>query len=71
MEINVKNISEILTPIILEAGKIMLSAHADEARDVSEKGSAANFVTVYDVKIQEFLISEIKKDRSIKAMLRS
>lgn len=62
MEINVKNISEILTPIILEAGKIMLSAHADEASDVSEKGSAANFVTVYDVKIQEFLISEIKKE---------
>ena len=56
-----KNIKDILTPIILEAGSIMLSAHADETRDVSEKGSAANFVTVYDVKIQDFLISEIKK----------
>lgn len=55
------NIGEIVTPIVLEAGKIMLSAHADEAHDVSEKGSAANFVTVYDVKIQEFLLSEIKK----------
>lgn len=56
-----KTIGEILTPIIMEAGQIMLSAHADEARDVSEKGSTANFVTVYDIKIQEFLISEIKK----------
>ena len=56
-----KSIGEILTPIILEAGKIIKSAHADEERDVTEKGSAANFVTVYDVKIQEFLISEIKK----------
>ena len=54
-------LGDTITPIILEAGQIMLSAHADEARDVSEKGSAANFVTVYDVKIQEFLISEIKK----------
>lgn len=56
-----KDIGKKLTPIILEAGKIMRAAHADEAHDVSEKGSAANFVTVYDVKIQEFLISEIKK----------
>ena len=40
-----KTIGEILTPIIMEAGQIMLSAHADEARDVSEKGSTANFVT--------------------------
>ena len=56
-----KNIGDILKPIILEAGKIMLSAHADESRDVSEKGSSANFVTVYDVKIQDFLINEIKK----------
>ena len=55
------NIGDVLTPIIIEAGKIMLSAHADESRDVSEKGSSANFVTVYDVKIQEFLINEIKK----------
>ena len=55
------DIEKILNPIILEAGRIMISAHADESRDVSEKGSAANFVTVYDVKIQEFLISEIKK----------
>jgi len=56
-----ENISEILIPIIREAGRIMLSAHANEERDVSEKGSTANFVTVYDVKIQEFLITEIKK----------
>lgn len=56
-----KGIGNKLIPIILEAGRIMLSAHTDEAHDVSEKGSAANFVTVYDVKIQEFLISEIKK----------
>lgn len=59
MENKIKAIEE----IILRAGQIVLSAHDQEkAENVSEKnGDAANMVTKYDVAVQDFLISEIKK----------
>lgn len=54
---------KILTELLREAGKIMLSAHLEEDNSdgaVSEKTGSANFVTKYDVAVQEFLINEIK-----------
>ena len=58
-----KNIDKLLLPLILKAGKIMTGAHDIEAGDaVSEKGGdSANMVTVYDVAVQNFLMSEISK----------
>lgn len=43
-----------------EAGRVMLSAHGVEG-DVSVKAGSANFVTVYDVRIQNFIIDEIRR----------
>ena len=50
-----------ILPIIREAGKIILSARGmyDESK-VNCKEGAANFVTEYDVQVQEFLIGAIK-----------
>lgn len=58
-----ENFGEILCPILVKAGEIMLSAHHIESDgSVKEKsGDAANLVTVYDVAVQDFLLSEIKK----------
>ena len=58
-----KNIEKLLLPMIREAGKIMLRAHDIESGDaVSEKGGdSANMVTVYDVAVQNYLMSEITK----------
>ena len=57
-----KSISEILIPLILDAGKQMKRAHDVEAESaVNAKSGTANFVTVYDVQIQSFLMREIKK----------
>ena len=54
------NYTEILLPIIKEASKIMLSAHDVEGENaVSTKAGFANFVTVYDNRVQDYLISEI------------
>ena len=57
------NYSDILLPLIRQAGEIMLSAHDIEADgNVSDKmGDAANMVTVFDVAVQNFLINEITK----------
>ncbi|MBR6773024.1 MAG: inositol monophosphatase [Clostridia bacterium] len=55
---------KIITDIIKRAGKIMLSAHLEEDNSdgaVSEKWGSANFVTKYDVAVQDFIMSEIKK----------
>ena len=49
-----KNLENLLLPLILEAGKIMTGARDIEGA-VSEKGGdAANMVTVYDVAVQNF-----------------
>lgn len=55
--------SNVLIPIIREAGKIMLSAHkVEDEGAVSEKyGDPANLVTTYDLAIQDFLLTEVKK----------
>lgn len=57
------NYSDIILPLIRQAGEIMLSAHDIEADgNISDKmGDAANMVTVYDVAVQNFLITEITK----------
>lgn len=56
-----KQITDTLSSLILKAGEIMLKAHDIESGDhMSEKaGDAANLVTVYDVAVQNFLITEI------------
>ena len=52
---------EALLSLVKQAGQIMLEAHKIGVDGkVSEKGDAANLVTVYDVRVQEFLIREIK-----------
>ncbi|MBO5967577.1 MAG: inositol monophosphatase [Clostridia bacterium] len=56
-----KNLENLLLPLIREAGKIMTGARDIEGA-VSEKGGdAANMVTVYDVAVQNFLMNEISK----------
>lgn len=55
------NADKLLLPLIREAGKIMTGARDIEGA-VSEKGGdAANMVTVFDVAVQNFLMSEISK----------
>lgn len=54
-----ENLTQILSPIIKRAGEIVLSAHG--VFDAKTKGGDGNFVTVYDEKVQAFLIEEIKK----------
>ena len=58
MDINL--ISEKITEAMREAGKIMLSADRVE-RSVKEKAGSANFVTEYDVAVQNYLIDKISK----------
>lgn len=57
-----KELKDIIIPELYEAGKIMLSAHDVEngAGNVKVKPGDANFVTVYDLKVQEFLIGRMK-----------
>ena len=55
-------LSELLIPIMKSAGEILLSAHNEDiVGGVTEKCGDANFVTAFDIKTQEYLISEIKK----------
>lgn len=57
-------IENMFTQLLREAGRIMLSAHlAEDNSDgvVSEKSGSANFVTKYDVAVQEFLINGIRE----------
>ena len=50
-----------LLPLIRRAGEMMRSAHVESESDgVTEKAGSANFVTVYDVKIQNFLLEGIR-----------
>lgn len=50
-----------LLPLIRKAGEMIRSAHTDEDREVTVKPGSANFVTVHDVRIQNFLIGAIKE----------
>jgi myo-inositol-1(or 4)-monophosphatase len=56
-----ENYAETIKFLMKEAGKIILSAHIDRQDGVTEKEGNANFVTVYDVKTQDYLIDGIKK----------
>ena len=54
--------SEKIISLMREAGKIMLDAHDVESGDnVSVKAGDANFVTVYDIRVQSFLIEQLQK----------
>lgn len=44
--------------VVRKAGKMILGAHV-EKNDIHQKAGPANFVTDYDVKIQQFLIREL------------
>ena len=48
-----------LSPIIKKAGEIMLSAKG--VKEFKEKHGEVNYVTIYDEKVQAFLIENIKK----------
>ena len=53
---------DFLPSLLEKAGAIMVTAHDISAdRDVAIKPGSANFVTVYDLKVQDFLMCEIKK----------
>lgn len=52
----------ILSPILRQAGAIIRSAHGMEERgEVIEKSGDANFVTVYDVRVQSYLIEALQE----------
>lgn len=53
---------EDLLALMRQAGKIMLSAHdVDDGENVSVKPGSANFVTVFDLRVQDFLIEGVKQ----------
>ena len=58
---NSSSLKERLTSVVREAGKMMTQAHCTNDSDISEKAGNANFVTVYDVRIQDFLMQAIKE----------
>ncbi len=50
-----------ITVAVKEAGKLILSAHNQES-SVTAKEGKKNFVTKYDVAVQDFLFRELKED---------
>ena len=60
-ENEIVTMEKIITDVMRSAGKIVLSAHLDED-SVREKTGSANFVTEYDVAVQNFMMSEIKRN---------
>ena len=54
------SVHELICPILTEAGKIMLGAtDIDGEGGVSEKPGTANFVTLYDIRVQKYLMKEL------------
>ena len=54
-------LNEFLPTLLRKAGKIILSAHVKTDDDsITTQPGSANFVTVYDVSVQNFLMREIK-----------
>lgn len=51
---------EKIIEIVYAAGEIILDAHLDKS-EIYDKEGDANFVTAYDMKVQQYLISEILK----------
>ena len=57
-----QSIREWLIPLIRQAGKTMAEArHVESRENITAKPGDANFVTVFDVAIQDFLMQEIQK----------
>ena len=57
-----KPIVDLLTVLVRRAGEIVRGAHTGEiSDDVEVKPGTSNFVTLYDVRVQEFLMREIKE----------
>lgn len=57
---NVTACKQELLNLLRKAGEILLSAHEVEAENaVFDKNGTANFVTVYDVRVQNFLIEHL------------
>ena len=56
MQINMDAVAQ----LVRQAGRMILSAHVEQA-DVMKKHGDANFVTEYDVRIQKFLMTELRK----------
>lgn len=57
---NVSACKQDLLNLLRKAGEILLSAHEVEAENaVFDKNGTANFVTVYDVRVQNFLIEHL------------
>jgi len=53
---------EALLDLIRQAGEIMLSAHnIDNDNNVTAKPGSANFVTVFDLRVQDYLMNGIQK----------
>ena len=57
-----KNIVERISEIVRNAGKIMLGVNGVTSGDgICEKSGDANYVTIFDVRVQNYLIDEIKE----------
>lgn len=52
--------SHLIAPVVIEAGKIMTGAHDISSR-IKEKAGTANFVTAYDVAVEDFLYDRLAK----------
>lgn len=60
--LDLKALCESLALTVKDAGRIILDAHdVENIGGVSEKGTAANLVTKYDVAVQDKLICEVKR----------
>lgn len=58
---NLKNDVVLLSDIVRNAGKIMLDVKGvDSGEDIYEKNGDANYVTVFDLKVQNYILSEVK-----------
>ncbi len=55
-----REVKEEIIDVVRRAGDIMLSAHRDRALGIESKDGNANFVTEYDVAVQNFIMNEIK-----------
>ena len=61
MDMELKNTVARLSDIVRNAGNIMLGVSGVESNDdVYEKNGDANYVTVFDLKVQNYIMSEVK-----------
>ena len=56
-----QNTVELLSQIVRNAGRIMLGVSGvDSDNDICKKSGDANYVTVFDVRVQNYILKEIK-----------